>query len=54
MNVDDAARATGLSKYYLRHEIAAGNVPHIRTGKNGRCIRINVPALLRKLGATQD
>lgn len=54
MNVDDAARATGLSKYYLRHELAAGNIPHIRTGKNGRCIRINVPALLRKLGATQD
>lgn len=51
MNVKDAARATGLSQYYLRNELAKGTIPHI---KSGRCIFINVPALLRQLGATQD
>lgn len=47
MNIPDAARATGLSQYYLRKELANGTIPHI---KSGRCIRINVPALLKQLG----
>ena len=45
MNVRDAARATGLSEYYLRKEL-----PHL---KSGRCIMINVPALLVQLGVPQ-
>ena len=48
MNVKDAARATGLSEYYLRKELAKGTIPHIMCG---RFIKINVPALLRQLGA---
>ena len=38
MNVRDAARATGLSEYYLRKELAKGTIPHL---KSGRCIMIN-------------
>ena len=37
MNVRDAARATGLSEYYLRKELAKGTIPHL---KSGRCIMI--------------
>lgn len=48
MNVRDAAQATGLSEYYLRHELAKGNIPHVMSG---RCIKINVPALLRQMNA---
>ena len=50
MNVRDAARATGLSEYYLRKELDKGTIPHI---KSGRCIMINVPALLVQLGVPQ-
>jgi len=50
MSVQDAARAVGLSEYYLRHELAKGNIPHIMCG---RCIKINVPALLRQLDAVK-
>lgn len=50
MNVKDAARATGLSEYYLRKELANGSIPHIRSG---RCIMINVPSLLKQLGVPQ-
>lgn len=42
MNVENAARATGLTEYYLRKELAKGNIPHVMSG---RCIKINVPAL---------
>lgn len=48
MNVRDTARATGLSEYYLRRELAKGNIPHVMSG---RCIKINVPALLRQMDA---
>lgn len=51
MNVKDTARTTGLSQYFLRKELKAGRIPHIRSGRN---ILINVPALLRELGATKD
>ncbi len=50
MNVRDAARATGLSEYYLRKELDKGTVPH---SKSGRCNMINVPALLVQLGVPQ-
>ena len=40
MNVRDAARATGLSEYYLRKELAKGTIPHL---KSGRCIMITSP-----------
>lgn len=50
MNVRNAARATGLSEYYLRKELAKGTIPHL---KSGRCIMINVPALLVQLGVPQ-
>ena len=51
MNVVNTSRLTGLPQCYLRKEIKAGNIPHIRSGKN---ILINVPALLRKYGAIED
>ena len=47
LNVKDTARRTGLSEYYLRKELEKGTIPHI---KSGRCILINVPALLKQLG----
>lgn len=50
MNVRDAAQAVGLSEYYLRQELAKGNIPHVMCG---RCIKINVPALLRQLDAVK-
>ena len=40
MNVRDAARATGLSEYYLRKELAKGTIPHL---KSGRCIHDQRP-----------
>lgn len=36
--------------YYLRKELDKGTIPHI---KSGRCIMINVPALLVQLGVPQ-
>ena len=50
MNVKDAARVTGLSECYLRKKLKEGNIPHIMSG---RCIRINVPALLRQMDAVK-
>lgn len=50
MSVKDAARAVGLSEYYLRQQLAKGNIPHIMCG---RCIKINVPALLRQMDAVK-
>lgn len=46
LNVAETARVTGLTQYYLRHELAKGTIPHI---KSGRCILINVYALLQQL-----
>ena len=59
MNVKDAARVTGLSECNLRKQLKEGNlrkqlkegnIPHIMSG---RCIRINVPALLRQMDAVK-
>lgn len=48
-SIADAARITGLSRYYLRTGCKSGDIPHILSGKK---YLINVPALLKKLGVT--
>ena len=45
-----ASKTTGLSQYFLRQGCRDGSIPHIRSG---RTFLINVPALLKKLGADQ-
>ena len=49
--VPNACRLTGLSQRYLRDGCKAGTVPHVRSG---RVFLINVPALLRSLGASTE
>ena len=49
--IADAATITGLSQYYLRQGCRDGSVPHI---KSGSVYFVNIPALLRKLGAEND
>lgn len=44
----EASRTTGLSQYFLRQGCKNGTVPHI---KSGGTYYVNVPALLRQLGA---
>ncbi len=46
--IPEASKTTGLSQYYLRNGCKAATVPHV---KSGGVYYINVPALLRKLGA---
>lgn len=46
--IPDASRTTGLSQYYLRKGCKEGTVLHI---KSGATYYVNVPALLRQLGA---
>ena len=41
---------TGLSRYFLRNGCKDGSIPHI---KSGGVYYINIPALLKKLEATQ-
>lgn len=43
-----ACRLTGLSQTYLRAGCKAGTIPHIMAG---RTYLVNIPALLRQLGA---
>lgn len=45
-----ASTTTGLSQHYLREGCKNGTVPHIRCGTT---YLVNVPALLRQLGAEQ-
>lgn len=47
--IDEACATTGLSKFFLRNGCKDGTVPHI---KSGRTYYIDVPALLKKLGAS--
>ena len=49
--ITDAATTTGLSQYFLRSGCRDGSVPHV---KSGTTYFVNVPALLRKLGADDD
>lgn len=51
MKIGDAARQTGLSCYYLRNGCKDGSVPHVKSGKT---YFVNIPALLRKLGAESE
>ena len=47
----DACRITGLSQYFLRQGCKEGSIPHI---KSGQTYYINVPELLRQLGAVRE
>lgn len=46
--IAEASRTTGLSQYYLRRGCRDGSVP---CTKSGQTFFVNVPALLRQLGA---
>lgn len=46
--ISDAVKITGLSAYFLRQGCRDGSVPHV---KSGTTYFVNIPALLRKLGA---
>lgn len=46
--IADASKTTGLSQYYLRRGCRDGSIPHT---KSGQTFFVNVPALLRQLGA---
>lgn len=48
MKIKDACAYTGLSQFYLRNGCKDGSIPHVRSGQT---YFINVPALLRQLGA---
>ena len=43
-----ACRITGLSQHFLREGCKAGTVPHVKCGS---VYLVNIPALLRQLGA---
>ena len=49
--IPNACRITGLSQNFLRSGCKDGTVPHVRSGQ---VYLVNVPALLRKLGATME
>lgn len=46
--IAEACKTTGLSMYFLRQGCKNGTIPHI---KSGTVYLVNVPALLRQLGA---
>lgn len=46
-----ACRITGLSQSFLRAGCKDGSVPHVMSGN---VYLVNIPALLRKLGAEVD
>nr|WP_325299181.1 hypothetical protein [uncultured Dysosmobacter sp.] len=46
--IPEACKTTGLSQYFLRKGCKDGTIPHI---KSGPTYYINVPALLKQLGA---
>ncbi len=48
LKIREACQVTGLSQYYLRAGCKDGTVPCV---KSGNVYFVNVPALLRKLGA---
>ena len=49
--IPDACASTGLSQFFLRNGCKDGSIPHI---KSGTTYYINVPALLRQLGAAEQ
>lgn len=44
--INEACKATGLSKYYLRNGCKAGTIPHIKMGK---IYYVDVPKLMENL-----
>lgn len=50
MKIKEASRVTGLSQFMLRRMCKDGTCPHI---KSGSVYMVNVPALLRQLGAVE-
>lgn len=44
--IKEAVKITGLSEYYLRQNLKAGKIPHIKSGNK---IFINIPRLLSEL-----
>lgn len=51
MKIKDACTYTGLSQFYLRNGCKDGSIPHIRSGQT---YFVNIPALLRQLGADSN
>lgn len=49
--IAQACKTTGLSQYYLRQGCKAGTIPHV---KSGDTYYVNIPALLRQLGVTEE
>lgn len=50
LKIGATSKATGLSQYFLRRGCRDGSVPHVMSGT---VYLVNVPALLRKLGAVE-
>lgn len=50
LKISEASKVTGLSQFFLRRGCRDGSVPHVMSGA---VYMINVPALLRKLGASE-
>lgn len=50
VTIERACEVTGLSQSYLRRGVKDGSVPHV---KSGRVYLVNIPALLRDLGAEE-
>lgn len=48
LKINEACKYTGLSKFYLRKGCKDGSIPHT---KSGDTYYINIPALLKQLGA---
>lgn len=46
--IAEACKTTGLSMYFLRQGCKNGTIPHVMSGTT---YMVNVPALLRQLGA---
>ena len=49
--IAEASKTTGLSQYYLRNGCRDGSIPCV---KNGSVYLVNVPALLKMLGAWDE
>ena len=45
-SIKDTVKSTGLSEFYLRRLLKAGELPHIRSGAK---VLVNVPRLLENL-----
>lgn len=51
LKIQDAVAVTGLSAYFLRQGCRDGSIPCVQSGKK---YYINIPALLKKLGVTEN